>query len=109
MIRLEYLQTHKLFEDPLFPAEIESLSTNYIKQISNCREITWKRPGEITDDPQLIVNGIKRTDPTQGNLGNCWFIAVMSALTQNSTVLKRVIPLNQSFAKKLVWCMKTRC
>ena len=99
MIRLECLQAHKLFEDPLFPAQIESLSTNYIKQIPNWREIIWKRPGEITDDPQLIVNGIKRTDPTQGDLGNCWFIAAMSALTQNSTVLKRVIPLDQSFVK----------
>ena len=28
-----------------------------------------KRPYEIVEDPQLIVNGIKRTDPNQGDLG----------------------------------------
>jgi hypothetical protein len=98
-IRLECLKNQKLFEDPIFPAKIESLSNNYQKLISNWHEITWKRPGEIVDNPQLIVNGIKRTDPTQGDLGNCWFIAAMSALTQNSIVLKRVIPDNQSFNK----------
>jgi hypothetical protein len=98
-IRLACRNEQQLFQDPIFPAEIQSLSNNYQKLIPNWREITWKRPGEIVDDPQLIVNGIKRTDPTQGDLGNCWFIAAMSALTQNSTVLQRVIPPDQSFDK----------
>lgn len=99
LLRLECLKTNRLFEDPLFPAEIQSLSDNYEKLIPNWYEIIWKRPGEIVENPQLIVNGIKRTDPTQGDLGNCWFIAAMSALTQNSLVLKRVIPLEQTFQK----------
>ncbi|CAF1597673.1 unnamed protein product, partial [Rotaria magnacalcarata] len=46
----------------------ESLSHNYKKLIPNWHEITWKRPYEIVEDPQLIVNGIKRTDPNQGDL-----------------------------------------
>jgi hypothetical protein len=96
-IRLQCRKEQKLFEDPLFPAEPQSLSNNYQNLIPNSLEITWKRPGEIVNDPQLIVNGIKRTDPNQGDLGNCWFIAAMSALTQNSTVLERVIPSDQSF------------
>jgi hypothetical protein len=53
----------------------------------------------MVEDPQLIVNGIKRTDPNQGDLGDCWFIAAMSALAQNMIVLKRVIPSDQSFDK----------
>ena len=96
-IHSECLRQGKLFEDPFFPARLESLSTNYEKLIPNWREIIWKRPGEIIANPQLIVNGIKRTDPTQGDLGNCWFIAAMSALTQNPIVLKRVFPSDQSF------------
>ena len=91
LIRLKCLKEEKLFEDPIFPAQIQSLS--------NWQEITWKRPGEIVDNPQLIVNGIKRTDPNQGDLGDCWLIAAMSALTQNTIVLKRVIPSEQSFNK----------
>ena len=68
-IRLQCLRKHKLFEDPIFPAQLRSLSNNYQKLIPNWREIIWKRPSEIVDDPQFIVNGIKRTDPNQGDLG----------------------------------------
>ncbi|CAF1637617.1 unnamed protein product, partial [Rotaria magnacalcarata] len=60
-IRLHCRQEGKLFEDPNFPANPESLSHNYKKLIPNWHEITWKRPYEIVEDPQLIVNGIKRT------------------------------------------------
>ena len=98
-IRLQCRQENKLFDDALFPAEVESLSNNYQKLIPSWRDITWNRPGEIVDDPQFIVNGIRRTDPNQGDLGNCWFIAAMSALTQNNLVLTRVIPPDQSFSK----------
>ena len=108
----------RLFEDPLFPAQSESLCHQSQQSISKWRDIVWRRPGEIVDDPQLIVNGMKRTDPNQGDLGtltvshsarlrdvlslslavgNCWFIAAMSALTQNALVLRRVIPADQSF------------
>lgn len=69
-IHLKCLQTGKLFEDPIFPAKSQSLSHNYKKLIPNWQDITWKRPHEIVEDPQLIVNGIKRTDPNQGDLGN---------------------------------------
>ena len=68
-IRSQCRQDHQLFEDPLFPAQLESLSNNYQKLIPNWREIIWKRPGDIVEDPQFIVNGIKRTDPNQGDLG----------------------------------------
>ena len=68
-IRLECRREQKLFEDPLFPAQPSSLSDNYHKLIPNWHGIIWKRPGEIVDDPQLIVNGIRRTDPNQGDLG----------------------------------------
>jgi len=93
VLRAECHRKQQLFEDPLFPACARSLSDND----EQFKDIIWKRPREIVSNPQLIVNGIKRTDPTQGDLGNCWFIAAMSALTQNNLVLKRVIPPDQSF------------
>ncbi|CAF1116006.1 unnamed protein product [Adineta steineri] len=67
-IRLKCLKENKLFEDPIFPAQYESLSNNYQTLIPNWHDIIWKRPGEIVEDPQMIVNGIKRTDPNQGDL-----------------------------------------
>lgn len=71
-IRLKCRQEGKLFEDLIFPAQLESLSNNYEQLIPNWREISWKRPIEIVEDPQFIVNGIKRTDPNQGDLGKCF-------------------------------------
>lgn len=97
MLRNECREKNQLFQDPIFPAELESLSSNYRQTIPSWKEIVWRRPGQIVENPQLIVNGIKRTDPNQGELGNCWFVAAMSALTQNSIVLRHVIPADQSF------------
>lgn len=96
-IRLQCRAEKRLFEDALFPARVESLSNDYQRLIPSWRDMTWRRPGEIVADPQLIVNGLNRTDPNQGDLGNCWFVAAMSALTQNALVLNRVIPAEQSF------------
>jgi hypothetical protein len=68
-IRLQCRQQGTLFEDPLFPARLESLAVNYRQVITHWNDIVWKRPNEIVGNPQLIVNGIKRTDPNQGDLG----------------------------------------
>ncbi|CAF4232166.1 unnamed protein product, partial [Adineta steineri] len=48
-IRLQCLKENKLFEDPIFPAQFESLSNNYQKLIPNWHDIIWKRPGEIVE------------------------------------------------------------
>ena len=68
-IRRQCRKEGKLFDDPLFPARAESLAPNYRDAVPQWREMVWRRPGEIVDDPQLIVNGIRRTDPNQGDLG----------------------------------------
>ena len=68
-IRLQCHREGRLFEDPLFPARPESLSRHSQHSIAKWSDIVWRRPGEIVDDPQLIVNGMKRTDPNQGDLG----------------------------------------
>ena len=96
-LRSQCRERNELFEDPLFPAQLDSLSPTYRQTIGAWREIVWRRPREIVENPQMIVNGIRRTDPNQGDLGNCWFIAAMSALTQNPLVLRHVIPADQSF------------
>lgn len=72
-IRLQCSHEQRLFEDPIFPAQPESLSDNYQKLIPIWRDIIWKRPHDIVVDPQFIVNGIKRTDPSQGDLGQLFF------------------------------------
>ncbi|KAF9793842.1 hypothetical protein SFRURICE_007373 [Spodoptera frugiperda] len=55
-IRARCYSEGRLFEDPEFPANDRSL---YYKERLD-RPITWLRPKEICDDPQLFVEGYSR-------------------------------------------------
>ncbi|KAJ8246914.1 hypothetical protein GJAV_G00256740 [Gymnothorax javanicus] len=78
----------KLFEDPEFLATDKSL----FYQKSPPAPVEWKRPKEICDDPQLIVEGISAHDLNQGTLGNCWFVAACSCLALRKELWNKVIP-----------------
>lgn len=54
--------------------------------------VTWKRPHEIVDNPRLFVEGVSANDVTQGQLGNCWFVAACATLTGVKELWHRVIP-----------------
>ncbi|XP_034539001.1 calpain-5-like [Notolabrus celidotus] len=77
-----------LFEDPEFPANNSSLY--FRKPIPGYVE--WKRPGDISDDPHLFVEGISAHDLNQGQVGNCWFVAACSCLALKPNLWKKVIP-----------------
>ncbi|XP_060538733.1 calpain-5 [Pantherophis guttatus] len=76
-----------LFEDPLFPANDDSL---FYK--SRIQGIQWKRPKDICEDPHLFVDGISSHDLHQGQVGNCWFVAACSALASREALWQKVIP-----------------
>nr|XP_020633503.1 calpain-5-like [Pogona vitticeps] len=73
-----------LFEDPLFPANDDSL---FYK--SRIQGIQWKRPKEICDDPHLFVDGISCHDLHQGQVGNCWFVAACSSLASRESLWQK--------------------
>ncbi|XP_035522893.1 calpain-5-like [Morone saxatilis] len=77
-----------LFEDPEFPAT--SVSLYFRKPPPGFVE--WKRPGEISNDPHLFVEGISSHDLNQGVVGNCWFVAACSCLALKPNLWKKVIP-----------------
>lgn len=76
------------FEDPEFPAADASL---FHKRTSPGK-IEWKRPGELTSDPHLVVDGTKSGDVSQGQLGNCWFVAATANLAQEKELWETVVP-----------------
>ncbi|XP_067627682.1 calpain-A [Eurosta solidaginis] len=92
-IRSMCLANGSLFEDPLFPANNESLMFSQRPD----RHIEWLRPHEIADDPQFFVEGYSRFDVQQGELGDCWLLAATANLTQSSNLFFRVVPPDQSF------------
>ncbi|XP_036292238.1 calpain-9 [Pipistrellus kuhlii] len=92
-LRRECLQKGVLFEDPDFPATSASLFYSERPPIP----FVWKRPGEIVEKPEFILGGATRTDICQGELGDCWLLAAIAALTLNEKALARVVPQDQSF------------
>lgn len=64
-IKQQRLQAGKLFKDKLFLADDSSLYKFNKKQ-----EYVWKRPHEITENPQFIVDSIVPNDLDQGQIGD---------------------------------------
>ncbi|XP_044025926.1 calpain-3b isoform X2 [Siniperca chuatsi] len=94
-LRDKYVKKKVMFEDPLFPANDSSLF--YSNKPS--MKFEWKRPSEICENPQFIIDGANRTDICQGELGDCWLLAAIACLTLNEKLLYRVIPPDQSFTE----------
>lgn len=94
-MRRKCLSSRKLFEDSVFPANDNSITYKGRPD----RSYTWLRPHEICKGhtPQFFVDGFSRFDVKQGNLGNCWLMAAVSNLTQNSKLFAQVVPEDNSF------------
>ncbi|XP_073718209.1 calpain-2 catalytic subunit isoform X1 [Misgurnus anguillicaudatus] len=98
-LKRECLEKNTLFCDPTFPAGFESLGYEKLgPNSSKAQGVEWKRPKDLCTNPQFIVDGAKRTDICQGELGDCWLMAAIASLTLNHNVLERVVPPGQSFS-----------
>ena len=71
----------------------------YFKKALNKSGIQWRRPHEISEDPEFIVGKRDRFDVNQGELGNCWFLSALANLAENRKCFDRVVPSGQDFKR----------
>ncbi|KAM8742349.1 calpain-1 catalytic subunit-like [Acanthopagrus schlegelii] len=97
------LRRGRLFVDNTFPPNNQSLGD--LPDLSSWREaqVEWLRPADIlkaqnnNDEPIFCSKGASRFDFGQGSVGNCWFLAAISALTFHKSLMVQVVPMDQSF------------
>ena len=65
-----------------FPPEPISLYDREIDtgDISKFRNLKWMRATEIYDEPKVFDDDIHPNDINQGELGDCYFLSVLSSL-----------------------------
>ncbi|XP_051723673.1 calpain-1 catalytic subunit-like [Ctenopharyngodon idella] len=92
------LKTRQRFVDEFFPPDPRSIGEGLLKPEVMAR-VEWIRPTKLYPDAaEFIVESVSRFDYAQGNIGNCWFLASVGALTFQSKLLHKVIPDGQSFS-----------
>lgn len=88
-LRKKTLQNEALFKDPEFPPNDMSIW----KDGSKMKDVEWKRPKDLCENPRLVSNGrIACHDLIQGELGNCWLVAACSCLAVNKAIWEQVVP-----------------
>uniref|UniRef100_A0AAY4C7X6 Calpain catalytic domain-containing protein n=1 Tax=Denticeps clupeoides TaxID=299321 RepID=A0AAY4C7X6_9TELE len=92
----ECLSRRARFVDDAFPPDTRSIGPGLL-QPERLADVVWLRPRQIVPDPYFILNGMSRFDIIQGELGNCWFLAAIGALTFQKSTREQIIPTEQSF------------
>ncbi|XP_039887877.1 calpain-1 catalytic subunit-like [Simochromis diagramma] len=99
-IKADCLHKGELFVDNEFPPNSNSLRRTSSSQES---EVKWLRPADLLreqgkkDKPAFSKDGMSRFDFGQGDVGNCWFVSAISALTFQENLMAQVVPMDQSF------------
>ncbi|CAI5643294.1 unnamed protein product [Oreochromis niloticus] len=103
-IKADYIRKRgQLFEDNEFPPNGHSLGDLPDMSPSEESGVKWLRPADLLreqgkkDKPAFCTDGMSRFDFGQGNVGNCWFLSAISALTFQKNLMAQVVPMDQSF------------
>ena len=88
------------FLDPSFPPTDSSIyDAETDEEYPLQQKPVWKRPHEFMKNPQLFCDGIDPNDINQGALGNCWFLASIASVAENSALIKRLF-ITQEYNEK---------
>jgi hypothetical protein len=102
------------FEDPDFPPNEHSLYVDPDEPMPafSGRQIVWKRPEELAQNPQLFVDdeseegdGAEANDIIQGSLGDCFLLSAAAILTSargHDLIRKLFINHGKYFARGLL-------
>ena len=95
-----------MFTDEVFPRSAEAYAWSDAEEVySSAYEAegtVWKRASEVFTGKSLWgANGITPHDIRQGDIGNCWFIAGASALSEKKGRMEKVFlnTLNETSAR----------
>ncbi|XP_068600956.1 calpain-2 catalytic subunit-like [Brachionichthys hirsutus] len=91
------LSKGRKFEDKTFPANLDSLGKLENLSPKQLKEVEWLRPHDLNPDSSFIEDGTSRFDFKQGNVGNCWFLSSIGAMTLHKELVAAVVPRDQSF------------
>lgn len=78
------------FVDPQFPPVDRSLSVDL------GRRIVWRRVTEILKDARMVEGKIQPSDVQQGNIGDCYFLAAISAIAETPINIERIFQNNMN-------------
>ncbi|KAG1935840.1 calpain-1 catalytic subunit [Pimephales promelas] len=91
------LKTSQRFVDEFFMPDSRAIGEELLKPEVMAR-VKWMRPTKLHPKAEFIVDTVSRFDYAQGNIGNCWFLASVGALTFQNKLLQKVVPYGQSFS-----------
>ena len=85
------------YELPSLPSFLPKNKKKFLSQYAmrNKGNYTWKRLSEIYNLKELKVysnNNILSNDIEQGELGDCYYLSVLSALSENPERIKKLLP-----------------
>ncbi|KAM9489442.1 calpain-1 catalytic subunit-like [Clarias gariepinus] len=100
-LQRDFVKHRARFIDDKFPPNASSIGEGLLTS-SELEQVEWIRPTKLVADPQLVVDGESRFDLAQGELGNCWFLAAICAITFQQDLVDEIIPGGQSFREDYV-------
>ena len=98
----ELQERRSLYLDPLFPPEYRSIlgdSRDPYDRQRGFERMQWKRPNEIFGNGTwgVFMRGEPNPDDIkQGTLGDCYFLATIAAIAEDSKRISRLFPLPQT-------------
>lgn len=81
----EVIEKGEKWTDPDFPPALSSLinKRHDSGNLTKMRQVEWKRPEDIFEEPAIFKDGTSPDDIEQGGLGDCYYLACLSSMAES--------------------------